>query len=206
LDLAHGIKLSKTTPAQTGSLNHNPSESKISDQVGNDIRKKVQDDINFYNFDLLLEDWPAKVTSQKYDLVVAFGLLHHVPRLQLRRQFLQQAAALLTNAGQFIFTTWRFNHIDRLRKRIVEPGSDEFKHFSQAYGLDEGDLDLGDYILNWVKKELAYRYSHDYSRQEIEELVADAGLQLVDSFRADGRTEDQNEYFVCQKKHPQTGA
>jgi hypothetical protein len=61
-------------------------------------------------------------------------------------------------------------------------------------------LGEGDYILDWQKEVTAYRYCHNYSEEEVLSLCQGSGLQILDSFEADGKEGDINKYFVCKRQ------
>lgn len=155
--------------------------------------------INLTKSDIILESWDANFTSYKFDLIVLFGLLHHVPSSHQRLALLQKATKLLNPNGVLIFTTWRFTHIPRLQKRIIDIHSNRGQHILNQINLTPTELEDGDCILDWVKTKLAYRYSHDFNDLEINQLLNDSKLDILRRFCADGRTEDQNEYFLCHK-------
>ncbi len=147
--------------------------------------------------DLLLNNWPKIVITQKFDLIVAFGLLHNIPSTTFRTDFLQRATELLSLSGRLVFTTWRFRDIDRLKKRIVNLDSNEVKEFLDKNQINKAEFEENDFLLDWVKLEHAYRYSHAYCEKEIAELTTKSNLKILNSFLADGRSENQNEYFIC---------
>lgn len=116
-----------------------------------------------------------------FDLVVCFGLLHHVPSAALRRRFVQRLAERVAPGGALVFALWR-----------VDPTGDKRRPPLEGLDLEPGDLFLG-----WGPHPDAVRYCHDVDDAEAEALVAATGLALTDDFRDDG-TGDRNRYLVLK--------
>lgn len=114
-----------------------------------------------------------------FDLVVAFGLLHHIPGAPQRRRLVHNLAARVAPGGALVFTLWS-----------VDPMGD--KRRPPPQGLTLGPRDL---ILGWGPNPEARRYCHDVDEPETQELVQATGLRLQDDFRDDGRG-GRNRYLV----------
>jgi len=130
------------------------------------------------------------ITSESYDLVVSFGVLHHVPSRELRREFVQQLASNLKKGGLLILTCWRFDRNPQLLSRQVQPGQ---------MGFSSEELEENDFFLTWEKDTPAVRYCHLVTTLEQDELIAATELRLLERYSADGKTDDQNEYLVLQR-------
>jgi tRNA (uracil-5-)-methyltransferase TRM9 len=139
-----------------------------------------------------------QLRGSKSDLVVMFGLIHHIPSLQIRKQFFKQVTELLNPNGLLIFTTWQYLDTPRLIKRVVDPETETGQYVYQRLGIKKTDLEVGDNILDWVKKVFSFRYSHYFSEAEISGYIADNNLELVHSFVCDGRDSKRNRYYVCR--------
>ncbi len=124
-----------------------------------------------------------------FDVVTALAVLHHIPGHETRATFLRQARACLHSQGILILSTWRFTHQPRMRRKIL-PWS--------TIGLDETDVEPGDYLLDWKKGDGGLRYAHQLDELEISQLAHQAGLEIVDQFRADGREGDLSLYTVLR--------
>lgn len=122
-----------------------------------------------------------------YDLVVLFGVIHHVPGRDHRQQMLAQLAQRVRAGGHLCFAAWRFYEYDRFRKRLVDWD-------------DTLTVDAHDYLLDWRRGARALRYCHYVDDAEHEALVAATGLQEVERYRADGADDRMNLYSVLQ--HP----
>jgi len=132
----------------------------------------------------LLED------HQKFDLVVAFGFLHHIPGKELREQFFLFIKELCAESGYSVVTFWDFISAQRLEKKQVDP---------DILGIDHNKLDDGDYILDWQRGTAALRYANHTTPKERYRLAKASGLELVSEFCADGKEKNLNHYLVLQK-------
>jgi hypothetical protein len=152
--------------------------------------------LEFRQWDLFSDpDKDPVLISRKYDLIVAMGVMHHIPGQKLRQQFLDQAKSLLAQEGRLVVTFWDFLSNPQLEKKI-EPW--------EAAGLYDQEmikeLEAGhDYLLGWNKKGASgsnYRYCHYYTETEINDLCQAAGLNIETQFLADGPGDDSNCYVI----------
>ena len=126
------------------------------------------------------------LVSETFDLVVLFGVMHHVPGASQRLALMQQLAASVADGGLLAFACWRFYEYKRFRKRIVAWDSDL-------------QVEEHDYLLDWRRGERALRYCHYIDDAEHEQLIAAAsGLQVVADYCSDGFTNDVNRYTVLR--------
>ena len=133
----------------------------------------------------IVEDTPDK---GEYDLVVAFGLMHHIPGAANRLRFVEALAQSVAPGGILAFACWRFYEQERFRHRIVS-----WPHDLAA------DVEAHDYLLDWRRGDRALRYCHYVDDTEHEALVAASGLTVIETFRDDGATGDLNAYSLLKK-------
>ena len=151
-------------------------------------------DAQYKEADLIEVDLAAAVDGERFDLVVYFGLLHHLPGLARRRRLLQTGAGLLAAGGILAFTCWQFKSFERFQQRILP--WDEFS--DEAIGpIDPGQLEPGDHLLRWADGG-SVRYCHFANQDEIRNLVDSLPGETVASYRADGRKGDLNRYLVIR--------
>ena len=131
----------------------------------------------FQQEDLAHEEWHANLPPGKFDLVLAFAVLHHMPGEGLRLGVLQKVRRLLTGAGRFHHSEWQFLKSPRLRKRI-QPW--------EAIGLVAEDVESGDYLLDWRRGGYGLRYVHHFSEDELEALAHQCGFKIIETFYSDG--------------------
>ncbi len=126
-------------------------------------------------------------SQKQYDLIVLFGVLHHIPSHKLRTKLLQYCAHLLTEDGLLIVSTWQFDRDHQLMKRQIDP---------ERLGISKKDREENDYLLDWQRGEQAVRYCHLVSEQEMTSLFKSTDLKLIDSFEADGKQKNLNRYYL----------
>jgi tRNA (uracil-5-)-methyltransferase TRM9 len=122
-----------------------------------------------------------------YDLVVLFGVLHHIPGMAQRQAFMRVLAERVTVGGVLAFACWRFYEYERFRSRIVPFG-------------DEITVEKHDYLLDWRRGEVALRYCHYVDDAEHSALIAATGLREIVSYRADGEDGQANQYSVLRRE------
>ncbi len=127
--------------------------------------------------------------SRKYDLITAFGLFHHIPSFDLRRKILKILADHLAEDGLVAVTFWQFADKPRFKDKIVNP---------EKVGIDPGQLESNDYILDWKRGKTAYRCCHCADQPEVEKLTENLDLKMVDNYLADGKTNNLNLYLVLK--------
>lgn len=120
-----------------------------------------------------------------YDLVVLFGVLHHVPGAARRLALMRALARRVAPGGLLVFAAWRFYEYERFRERVAP--------WPQGLGAEPGD-----YLLDWRRGANALRYCHHVDDAEFEQLTGATGLRLRARYRADGQTGDANLYAVLQ--------
>jgi SAM-dependent methyltransferase len=124
--------------------------------------------------------------SGQYDLVVLFGVIHHIPGHQNRQEFMHQLGKRVAPDGLLVFASWRFYDDPRFRERIV-PWPDDFR------------VEDHDYLLDWRSGEHALRYCHFVDDTEHTDLIAATGLTELATYRADGKSGDLNQYSILRR-------
>ncbi|MCL4257950.1 MAG: class I SAM-dependent methyltransferase [Anaerolineales bacterium] len=140
-------------------------------------------------------DWMRHFAAREFDVVFAFAVLHHIPGRELRLAFLRQVRAVLKAGGSetrpyegcFIHSNWQFMRSPKLAARM-QPWA--------AAGLDESQVDPGDYLLDWRRGGAGLRYVHQFSEEELAGLAAEAGFRVHEVFYSDGSTGDLGLYSV----------
>ena len=140
----------------------------------------VPEDITQARFiaaDLADPDWTTGLLNGRYDCITAFAVLHHLPGEGLRQRVLENIHELLIPDGIFILSVWQFLNSPRLVTRI-QPWD--------RIGLHTGDVDPGDYLLDWRHGGSGLRYVHHFSPEELDTLAQASGFVIMDSFLSDG--------------------
>jgi SAM-dependent methyltransferase len=126
--------------------------------------------------DVTQTDWSLALEGHTFDYLLALALLHHIPGYDLRLRLVQQMARLLRPSGVLIASTWQFLNDERLRRKMVP---------WQAIGIDESQVEPGDYLLDWRRGGYGLRYCHLLGEAEMRSLCEEAGLSLKETFLAD---------------------
>ena len=143
----------------------------------------------FYQADLAQPGWEAAAQGKKFDVILAFAVLHHLPGSDLRREVLHQVRGLLSPGGVFMLSNWQFLSSKRLASRI-QPW--------QKAGLTEAEVDSGDYLLDWRGGGTGLRYIHYFRVEELEELAAETSFEIQETFWSDGENGRLSLYQVWE--------
>jgi len=152
-------------------------------------------------------NWPL---AEQFDLIVVFGLTHHLPSFDLRLIFFQSLKKILNNDGLVIVSNWQFAKDDRFKKNILnlqKKGKNSKINIFQKIKLKKllKNLKNNDYLLDWRKKEKnptkkeLIRYCHYLDNKASINLFKKADFQILDQFLADGKSHELNHYFVLKK-------
>lgn len=131
----------------------------------------------------------ARAAQTRFDTIFSFAALHHLPGKETHRQILRTVRELQAPEGQFIHSNWQFLNSARLRKRV---------HPWEEIGLCDEDVDPGDYLLDWRRGGFGLRYVHHFSAEELNDLAAETGFRVVDTFYSDGETGDLGLYQIWE--------
>ncbi|MDA1329856.1 MAG: class I SAM-dependent methyltransferase [Chloroflexi bacterium] len=142
----------------------------------------------FVQAELASGEW--RLESGDFDWVLAFAVLHHIPGEEKRLGLLAKVRGWLAERGRFAHSNWQFLNSARLWKRI-QPWA--------AAGLSDGDVDAGDYLLDWRRDGAGLRYVHVYSAGELSELAGESGFDVLDMFSSDGEGGDLGLYGIWGK-------
>lgn len=133
--------------------------------------------------DALLADAASPFEGARADLVVLFGVMHHIPGAAQRARLMRWLGACVKPGGILAFACWRFLELPRFRERII-PWD------------DETHIETGDHLLDWRRGMTAIRYCHFVDDDEHAALIRASGLREIDTYRADGESGDANRYSV----------
>lgn len=129
-----------------------------------------------------------------FDLVVAFGLLHHLPGSTNRLNFLSQA--LKVTESWLAVSLWQFALFSRFRRLII-PWDDFNPKLPNPIQLTQ--LEPNDFLLSFAGQKIP-RYCHSFSNAEIEQIDQFMPYPNTLSYQADGN-EHYNRYLVWQPSH-----
>lgn len=124
-----------------------------------------------------------------FNLITAFGLMHHIETFEARKQILKYSIDVLSKIGFLVVTYWQFGALARYNDKIVKRNP---KNSKDRFAENDFTLSFGTSGAN--------RFCHFTSNQEIEELEKGLNLRVVASFHADGREDNENFYRIYAKK------
>jgi tRNA (uracil-5-)-methyltransferase TRM9 len=140
------------------------------------VERLPAEQFRFRQADLVEPGW-VPPGEPAFDLVLAFAVLHHLPGQALRQQVVTEVQRLLTPAGRFIHSNWQFLNSPRLARR-TQPWS--------LIGLDDNEVEPGDYLLDWRQGGRGLRYVHHLNEDELGELAQQSEFTVLESFLSDG--------------------
>ncbi|MEM8960443.1 MAG: class I SAM-dependent methyltransferase [Acidobacteriota bacterium] len=134
---------------------------------------------------------PRLATTGSFDLIVALGLMHHIPGYVNRIALLRRLGERLAPEGQLAVAFWRFApRIAGTQKVIAwQPW---------AHELDLDELEAGDYLLAWQGDRSVPRYCHHTDDDELARLESDRTTGLTVVRRIQPENED-NLYLLFER-------
>lgn len=117
-------------------------------------------------------------TIPNADLIVAFGITHHIPSSEYRLKWFENIASKVNPQGMFIYSNWNFT--------------------KQGKNSDlSTKLEVNDKLHGWQFTQ-ALRYIHTYDTEEHKKIneVLEKNLILKEKFNDDGKDNLQNTYFI----------
>ncbi len=161
--------------------------------TGIDSSKKLIDlakerhaqDATFLQADALL----LPFGEEDFNTVFSFAVLHHIPSVKLRKQFMAEAYRVLAKDGIAVLSVWNLWH-----KKYFGTIA---KHAVQKL-LGISPLDMKDIFLNFGEKKNA-RFLHAFTQREFEKLARQAGFTIEKSALIKRKSGQSNFVLVCRK-------
>lgn len=155
--------------------------------------------------DVLEEWWESgkfafPLGVEKFDAVVCFGFLHHVPGSVCRQQLVSALLSLVRPGGLVALSLWCFGR----NKGMLHRAQASTQRGVERLGFS---LETGDYLLGWQGDEEFLRYCHSFDDGEVDDLVEvlAARSRLVERFASDGRGDQLNEYLLLESRGASAG-
>ena len=139
--------------------------------------------LRYLQGDLMDPGWPEGMGKTKFDGILAFASLHHIPGRGAHLRILRQIGELLKTDGCFWFSVWQFQNSEKLLKR-VQPW--------EKAGFSPDELEEGDTLLDWRyalptnEEKQGLRYVHRFREEELDDLAAQSGFLVKQRFYSDG--------------------
>ena len=146
----------------------------------------TKDNFKQKKFDVISE---IEKVKSSYDVVIAFGLTHHIPSQVLRKKWFEAVGKLINKDGLLIMTFWNLSKEGKKSQEWLKDGLRKM-------------LEKGDSFKGWkdIKSEL--RYVHIYSEEEISKVIKiqkKNKLRLIDRFYSDESKNSLNLYLIFKK-------
>lgn len=155
-------------------------------------RKVKQKGYRFEVVDISEQSWTKTLDGKQFDLIAVFGVMHHVPTNEARKQMITTLGQLLTDNGVLVVSWWQFAGLPRFKNRMLSNNE-----VAQLAGT-RVDFEPGDYLLRWGNQPGLLRYCHSFSDQEINHLVLRSSLRLKQKYWADGKNSKLNCYTIWE--------
>lgn len=151
--------------------------------------------INFVNFDIIdaLIDKSLEEKLTNVDFAVCFGLMHHIPSYNLRLNLLSALFDKIAKGGILIVSFWQFLNSERLSKKAQKATKIAISKYGFDYLLEN------DYFLQWQNRNDTFRFCHHFTDHEIYKLCTDLNAKILDSYIADGTSNNLNKYIIFSK-------
>lgn len=143
----------------------------------------------FLELDLTAPSWDKILPPISFDVICCFATLHHIPSQSLRISLCQNIRKYLKDDGVLYLSVWQFIRSERLRKKILP---------WETVGLQEDQVDPGDYLLDWKRGGVGTRYVHLYHPDELQQLAEMSGFSVKESFDSDGEGGNLGLYQVWE--------
>lgn len=137
----------------------------------------------------LLDQTDVIWLNQKWDVIVCFGVIHHLPSEPLRRGLIEKSLASLESGGLCVLAAWQFMNSQKLQQKVVSP---------ETVGISPTEMEPNDYILSWERGKTAYRYCHHVQPAELENFPQIKDNKIAEFF-ADGKENNLNYYLILEQ-------
>lgn len=159
-------------------------------------------EVDFCNLDILKELLQKTLLSsfenEKFGMTCSFGFFHHIPDYQNREQFLKNLVEITADDGFIFLSFWQFANDEKgLAKAELST-----HQFFELKMLTSDQVEKQDYFLNWQNDKTVFRYCHNFTDTEIDQLLksVENETELVARFNADGKDQLSNCYVILQKR------
>lgn len=134
--------------------------------------KKLFPNLKFEQGDLMNIPLP----DESLDQIWTIAAFHHLADKKSRLKSLKEMKRVLKKDGLIIMTNWNLFQ-PKYKKYIHQSIIDFIKHFGRKYAWN-------DTFIPWKtgEKEIAKRYYHAFTSQELKKLFKQSNLELIESF------------------------
>ena len=126
--------------------------------------------------------------DDKFDFVISFAVLHHIPSEELRKKFFKEIKRVSKPNAKVKIIVWNL---------LSDWANDRFNIASQLVGKQSGDV-----VVPWkaTKGKIVDRYMHQFSREELLLLAENAEFKniKIDFFNRAGERIENGEELVLE--------
>jgi tRNA (uracil-5-)-methyltransferase TRM9 len=142
--------------------------------------------LGFVQGDLTSAEWWDSLEedgAERFDVISAFAVLHHIPDTAARARVIERVHAQLKPGGLFVLSVWQLQNSGKLWGRRVP---------WERVGLREEQLEEGDVLMDWrfalpgQAEQTGLRYVHVFSEEALIALAGGAGFTVTRTFASDG--------------------
>lgn len=130
-----------------------------------------------------------KFTTKKYDVVVAFGITHHIPNEKRRQEWIKYISKILKPEGILAISFWNYNKDKRFQPL-------DLSQIKEELNIAVKEIEDNDYFIRWNNN--AIRYVHIYSQEELKiifSILSKNNLVMLADYEADSK-EKLNRYCI----------
>lgn len=149
-------------------------------------------------FDFVENSLERLIPDRTFALVVAFGVLHHIPAHSGRRDFLEQLCQRVAPGGALACSIWRAQHPEQAGQETL---SWEEYNCRAREPVEIAQLETGDNLV--ARRGSAARYCHFVDDAETVRLFNGLPMDQIDTFMADGRGGALNRYLLLRRASEQ---
>lgn len=146
------------------------------------------------NFIILKNHLNFPFENNYFDKTFCLSVLHHIPSLNFRQQFIKEAKRILKPQGLLVLTVWNLRRDKKSRKMLLKHTFNKFFKGSK--------LDFNDIFYPWMdsnREVLAQRYVHVFGAKELKKLLESQGFKTLELKIVDRSHKGSNISIVCQK-------
>jgi tRNA (uracil-5-)-methyltransferase TRM9 len=145
-------------------------------------------------FDFVEHSLEKLVQDRTFTLIVAFGVLHHIPAHRRRREFLQQLCCRVAPGGALACSIWREQCPEQAGQEALS--WEEYNRGARE-PVELAQLERGDNLV--ARRGSVARYCHFVDDAETARLFEGLPLAPLEPFTADGRTGTLNSYVLLRR-------
>lgn len=120
--------------------------------------------------------------GHKFDLIVIFGVLHHMQNKDTIARILSACEGLLAPSGILALTFWDFMNSEKEKRKIIRTLDAENNNHLMSFGSKGAE-----------------RFVHFSDETERSDLISSLNLITKDRFLADGASSKLNDYVILSK-------